>query len=60
MAARSGGKACFEKIIAETLWVKNVVEIANCSISLRFQDKNIFVFNAEIQDGPPKWWGNDV
>ena len=31
----------------------------NCSISLRFQDKHIFVLNAEIQDGHQKWREND-
>ena len=31
----------------------------NCSISLRFQDKRVFVFNAEIQDGRQKWQEND-
>ena len=31
----------------------------NCSISLRFQDKHVFVFNVEIQDGCQKWQEND-
>ena len=30
----------------------------NRSISLRFQDKRIFVFNTEIQDGSQKWREN--
>ena len=29
----------------------------NCSISLRFRDKQVFAFNAEIQDGHQKWPG---
>ena len=31
----------------------------NCSISLRFQDKLVFAFNAEIQDGRQEWREND-
>ena len=31
----------------------------NRSISLRFQDKRVFVFDAEIQDGRQKWREND-
>ena len=31
----------------------------NCSISLRFRDKHVFAFNAEIQDGRQKWREND-
>ena len=31
----------------------------NRSISLRYQDKCVFAFNAEIQDGRQKWWEND-
>ena len=31
----------------------------NRSISLRFWDKRIFAFYAEIQDGRQKWWEND-
>ena len=30
----------------------------NRSISLRFRDKRVFVFNTEIQDGRQKWWEN--
>ena len=32
----------------------------NCSISLCFRDKRVFVFYAEIQDGCQKWRENDV
>ena len=31
----------------------------NHSISLRFRDKRLFVFNAEIQDGRQKWRENN-
>ena len=31
----------------------------NRSISLRFRDKHVFVFNAKIQDGCQKWQEND-
>ena len=31
----------------------------NCSIALRFRDKRVFAFNAEIQDGHQKWREND-
>ena len=31
----------------------------NRSISLHFQDKQVFVFNAEIQDGCQKWQENN-
>ena len=31
----------------------------NHSISLRFRDKHVFVFYAEIQDGHQKWLEND-
>ena len=31
----------------------------NRSISLRFQDKHSFAFNAKIQDGRQKWREND-
>ena len=31
----------------------------NCSVLLRFRDKHIFAFKAEIQDGRQKWWEND-
>ena len=32
--------------------------LQNHSISLRFQDKHIFLFNTEIQDGRQKWREN--
>ena len=31
----------------------------NRSISLCFQDKQVFTFNTEIQDGRQKWWENN-
>ena len=31
----------------------------NRSISLRYRDKNVLAFNAEIQDGRQKWQEND-
>ena len=42
---------------ADTLWVKNFVEIAlSRSVS---RDKRAFAFYAEIQDGRQKWREND-
>ena len=56
MAPKSGRKTIFLKI-ASRLWRYPVGQKfrQNCSISLRFQDKQVFVFNAEIQDGCQKW-----
>ena len=31
----------------------------NCSISLRFRDKQVFAFNAEVQHGRQKWRESD-
>ena len=42
---------------ADTLWVKNFVEIA---LSHFISEINgFFAFSAEIQDGRQKWWEND-
>ena len=53
MAAKSGEKVIFgEKSpvdYADTLWVPNFIE--NHCISHPFQDKCVFAFNTEIQDG---------
>ena len=57
MAAKKGGKAIFlEKSpvdSADTLWVKNLVEIA---LSRTVSE---IAFYAEIQDGRQKWWESD-
>ena len=55
MGAKIGRKTIFAKIrqwAADTLWVKNIVEMTT---SLHFRDKCAVVFNAEIQDGRQKW-----
>ena len=60
MAAKRGRKKIFcEKLpvdSAETLQVKHFCR--HRSISLRFRDKRIFVFNTDIQDGRQKWREN--
>ena len=61
MDAKSGGKTIFCKKSpvdsADILRIKNFRR--NHSISLRYQDKRVFAFNAEIQDGRQKWQEND-
>ena len=55
MAAKSGGKTNFAKSpvdSADTMRVKNFIEIALSRSN--FRDKQVFVFNAEIQDGRQK------
>ena len=60
MAAKNGRKQFLEKkspvYSADTLEVKHFVKI---TISHRFQDKCIFAFYAEIQDGRQKWQENN-
>ena len=57
MAAKSGGKLIFEECCQKTHVGQKFRQ--NRCISLRFQDKFVFAFNAEIQDGRQKWREND-
>ena len=60
MASKSGRKTIFRKIASRlSRYPVGQKFRRNRSISLRFQDKWIFVFNAEIQDGCQKWQDND-
>ena len=60
MAAKSGGKTNFVKIFSRPCRYPVGQKLRrNRSISLHFQDKRIFVFNTEIQDGCQKWLEND-
>ena len=61
MAAKSGGKKLFCKKLpvdsADTLWVKNFIEIA---LSHPVSETNVFfAFYAEIQDGRQMWRENN-
>ena len=60
MAAKSGEKLFLRKV-ARRLCRYLVCQkfCRNCSISLRFRDKHVFAFNAEIQGGRQKWREND-
>ena len=59
-AAKSGRKTIFWKIASRLCrYPVGQTFCRNRSISLRFQDKQVFVFNAEIQDGCQKWQEND-
>ena len=60
MVAKSGGKMILRKV-ARRLYIYPVGQKfrRNRSISLRFRDKLVFAFTAEIQDGHQKWWEND-
>ena len=58
MAAKSGCEKVF--------WLKSPLDSPHtqrvknfAQISLRFRDKRVFAFNAEIQDGHQKWWENN-
>ena len=55
MAAKSGGKR-FPQKVASILcrYLAGQTFCRNRSISLRFRDKHVFLFNAEIQDGRQK------
>ena len=60
MASKSGRKTIFRKIASRPCRYPVGQKFRqNCSISLRFQDKRVFVFNAEIQDGCQKWQENN-
>ena len=57
---KMAGKPFFAKRRHQTVkipWGQKFCQ--NCSISHRFLDECILVFNAEIQDGCKKWWEND-
>ena len=57
MAAKSGGKTIFGESCQNTLQIPCRSKIP--SKALRFRDKHIFPFNADIQDGRQKWREND-
>ena len=60
MAAKSGGKQFLRKVASRLCKYPAVQKVRrNRSISLRFRDKHIFAFKAEIQDGRQKWREND-
>ena len=60
MAAKIGGKTFLQKV-ASRLCIYPVGQkfCQNRSISLHFQDKRVFAFNAEIQDDHQKWRENN-
>ena len=60
MAAKSGGKMILQ-IVASRLPRPPAGQnfCRNRSISLRYRDKCVFAFNAEIQDGHQKWRENE-
>ena len=60
MATKSGGKTFFLQNNASRLCRYPVGQkiCRNRSISLRFRDKHVFAFYAEIQDGHQKWREN--
>ena len=61
MAFKSGRKTIFQKIASRLcIYPAGQKFCRNPSISLYFQDKRVFVFNAEIQDGRQKWWESDL
>ena len=60
MASKSSRKTIFQKIASRLCrYPADQKFHRNHSISLRFQDKRVFVFNTEIQDGRQKWREND-
>ena len=60
MASKSGRKTIFRKIASRLCRYPAGQKFRrNHSISLSFQDKWVFVFNPEIQDGCQKWQEND-
>ena len=60
MAAKSGGKIFFDKVASRLCsYPMGQKFCRNHSISLRFWNKRVFVFNAEIQDGRQKWQENE-
>ena len=60
MAAKNGGKPTFGESGQQTLPIPLGLKFRrNCSSSLRFRDKHVFAFYAEIQDGHQKWRAKD-
>ena len=60
IAFKSGRKTIFWKIASRLCRYPSGQKFRqNRSISLCFQDKQVFVFNTEIQDGRQKWQEND-
>ena len=60
MAAKSSRKIIFwGKLPEDCRYLAGQKFCRNRSISLRFRDKLVFAFNAEIQDGRQKWREND-
>ena len=60
MASKSGRKTIFRKIASRLCrYAVGQKFRRNPSISLRFQNKQVFVFNTEIQDGHQKWRENN-
>ena len=58
MAAKSGGKAIFEKSLQFTFQVPCMSKILLKSHTVSEINLYIFMSYAEIQDGHHKWWGN--
>ena len=57
---QSGGKMKFAKIATRLCRYPVGQKFCwNHSISLRFREKRVFAFNAEIQDSHQKWWENN-
>ena len=60
MATKSGGKIIFAKVASRLCRHPDGQKFRrNRSFSLRYQDKRVFAFNAEIQDGRQKGREND-
>ena len=60
MAAKSGQENVFwQKSTVDSPHIQRVKNFVKITLSLRFRDKQVFAFNAEIQDGRQKWWENN-
>ena len=60
MAAKSGGEMFLRKVTSRLhRFPADQKCRRNRSVSLRFRDKRVFAFNAEIQDGCQKWMENN-
>ena len=59
MAAKSVRKMFFCKIMPDCRYPVGQKVCRNRAILLRFRDKHVFAFYAEIQDGRQKWREND-
>ena len=61
MAVKNGGKMILRKVASRLCRYPTHQKFCqNCSISLRFQDKRVFAFYAEIQDGHQKGRKNRI